>query len=428
MIIYANTISPRLQYVTSFLSRYYSHDFKLTSSQEEFVSSKEGRINYTSTRISADELLIVPAGLLEEKGIHAIEPAICPVGGSPALFINISDTGFDVFSAIFYLLSRYEEYLPHKLDDYGRYAHENSIAYRERFLQKPLINLWLKDLAGKVKTFTHVALQQPAFSYTPTYDIDIAWSYRRKGILRNAGGLLRSVWKRDWQSVKERVAVLSGRADDPFNSYDWMRSVHKEHQLEPVYFFHVGIRRNRYDKNIPASDPEMRRLIQKIASENDVGIHPSWQSGDESVLVVEEKKLLESITGRQITRSRQHYIRLNLPHTYRLLLANGITDDYSMGYGSINGFRASIGSSFYWYDLEKEEATTLLIHPFCFMEANSFYEQGYTPVQAFEEMIAYMQALQNTGGEMITIWHNDLLGEKFQEWRSVYAGFLARLR
>ena len=67
-----------------------------------------------------------------------------------------------------------------------------------------------------------------------------------------------------------------------------------------------------------------------------------------------------------------------------------MTDDYSMGYGSINGFRASVASSFYWYDLEKERQTNLRIHPFCFMDANSFYEQRQDPQQTFEELIHYL--------------------------------------
>ena len=45
----------------------------------------------------------------------------------------------------FFLLSRYEEYLPHSKDQYGLYAHENSIAYKEGFLHQPLINIWLED-------------------------------------------------------------------------------------------------------------------------------------------------------------------------------------------------------------------------------------------------------------------------------------------
>ena len=34
---------------------------------------------------------------------------------------------------------------------YGRYAHENSLAFKEGFLNQPLINLWLKDFKDALK-------------------------------------------------------------------------------------------------------------------------------------------------------------------------------------------------------------------------------------------------------------------------------------
>jgi hypothetical protein len=97
-----------------------------------------------------------------------------------------------------------------------------------------------------------------------------------------------------------------------------------------------------------------------------------------------------------------------------------------MGYGSINGFRASIASSFYWYDLEREERTSLLIHPFCFMDANSFFEQKYSPQQALEELMQYYNTIKNVDGTMITIWHNNILGSmpEFNGWKEVYEAFI----
>ena len=100
-----------------------------------------------------------------------------------------------------------------------------------------------------------------------------------------------------------------------------------------------------------------------------------------------------------------------------------------MGYGSINGFRASVASSFYWYDLEKEEQTNLLLHPFCFMEANSFFEQKYLPQRAYEEMMHYYNAVKAVNGTLITIWHNNFLGTypTFRGWRDVYEEFIRQV-
>src|SRR6185436_1570128 len=138
-----------------------------------------------------------------------------------------------------------------------------------------------------------------------------------------------------------------------------MDKLHDKNNLKPIYFFHVGNKKGRYDKNILPTHPAMQQLIKQHAGKYSLGIHPSWASGDEEDLLNEEIKTLESATGKKITSSRQHYIRFTLPHTFRRLIAAGITDDYSMGYGSINGFRASVASPFYWYDLKREKQTDL---------------------------------------------------------------------
>lgn len=131
------------------------------------------------------------------------------------------------------------------------------------------------------------------------------------------------------------------------------------------------------------------------------------------------------MTGIKISASRQHYIRFELPRTYRTLAEAGIREDYSMGYGSINGFRASVASPFYWYDLEREQTTALLLYPFCFMEANAFFEEGLSAMQALDEMYRYYHAVRKVNGLFITVWHNTFLGTDplYRGWREAYAQF-----
>ena len=112
--------------------------------------------------------------------------------------------------------------------------------------------------------------------------------------------------------------------------------------------------------------------------------------------------------------------------TVEYLIEAGIKEDFSIGYGSINGFRASVASSFYWYDLEKEKATDLLLHPFCYMEANSFYEQKFSAEQSFKEMMEYYDIVRSVNGTFISIWHNNFLGtdKLFKVWKEIYEKFI----
>lgn len=435
VLVYSETITPRLQYIAGFIGKEITGEpFQLTTDRFYFHDYSGPRINYSRERISDSELLINNYSLLFEDFVSQQEVSCFDANaclpakqGFKAFFKTGGDYPFDIFAAAFYLLSRYEEYLPHRKDRYGRYAHENSLAFREGFLQLPLVNIWIEDFKQTLKKkFSSLITHHASLIFQPTYDIDEAYAFRNKSIITATGSAVRSMLKGEWLLLKNRWEVLRGKSNDPYDAYEWMGKLHAKHNLQPLYFFHVAMEKGRYDKNISPLHPAMQDLIKQHAEKYPVGIHPSWKSGDDEELLQKEIRLLEKITGKKITASRQHYIRFTLPHTFRRLIAAGITNDYSMGYGGINGFRASAATPFYWYDLEKEVQTRLLLHPFCFMEANSFFEQQYLPQRAYEEMMHYYNAVKTTSGTFITIWHNNFLGSHplFSGWKEVYKEFV----
>ena len=411
MLIYAEQITPRLQYIAEVLFE----ELSFTSNTIQFYEAREPKINYSHKRFSEDEFLVQPYGLLTEAGLRTQRINLNSWDELKIFFPGKGEIPFDIFSAAFYLLSRYEEYLPHKKDMYGRFAHSESIAFKHNFLDIPLVNLWMEKF--------HLLLQQkfPAwkagekkFSFIPTYDIDIAYAERAD----LAGKLV--------QLIRQRKTKQNGQ--DLFDVYDWLDQLHESFHLSPLYFFLLAKRRSRYDKNLSPRSERLRKLIRRTAAKYSTGIHPSWSSYHDERSLSAEILALHLISGKDASASRQHYIQFTLPHTYRQLIDAGITDDYSMGYGSINGFRASCSSSFYWYDLLKEERTTLLLHPFCYMDANSHFEQKLSAEEAGKELQYYFNVVKKVKGQMITIFHNHFLTEEdhWLPWRKMYAAFLAQ--
>lgn len=404
-------------------------EFAITVDSEEFKNYNGVKINYSDSEI--DTVADGPAfniqgnSLLFDEIIIQQEIICFDTNGTKAFFrTHNSDFPFDIFAAAFFLITRYEEYLPHKKDMYGRYAHENSLAFKEGFLNLPLVNIWVRDFADSLKKKYPAFNPQPVnFKFEPTYDIDIAFSYKHKGFLRNVAGFLKS-------PSPERIRVLFGFQQDPFDSYGVIDELNQQHGLKPLYFFLVAGKNGRYDKNILPYKDIMWKLVLQHAKKYAIGLHPSWQSGDNPSLLKKEKLQLEGMSEVLITTSRQHYIRFNLPRTYNELIESGIKDEYSMGYASINGFRASVASSFFWYDLEKEEQTTLRIHPFCFMDANAYYEQKQTQQQTMAELMHYLSVCKEVNGTLVTIWHNNFLGtsREFAGWKEVYEQFIALAR
>lgn len=429
ILLYSTQISPRLSYIIDFFSKQINAEIVITSDVDLFKSSDAIKINYSAVPVTQQELWLQPHSLLFENNIQN-QKINCFLWNNLKVFFQTGgDIPFDIFAATFYLLSRYEEYLPHEKDMYGRYAHTNSLAYKEKFLHLPLINVWLqqfqKSLNQKFPAFT---IHHLPFTFLPTYDIDIAYAYRNHPFLKNTFGLVKDLGTANFNNYFQRFFSMIGLSGDPFNTYQWLDGLHTKYSLHPCYFFLLAEKRKGYDKNLSPHTNAMKGLIKSHDEKYNIGIHPSWQSGDDENILKKEISILKNITGKAVTISRQHYIRMTLPQTYRTLIENRINDDYSMGYGSINGFRASVASSFYWYDLEKEQQTSLEIFPFCFMEANSYFEQHYAAEQAAEELQQYHDVVKSVGGELITIFHNHFVTEQKEwlPWRNMYAEFLRK--
>jgi hypothetical protein len=430
LLIYSHTITQRLQYIVDFISReLFSAPMLLTTDKDQFTRFRGPRLNYSGADFSEEEFFIRAVPLLFEDTITPQSIDCFEVNYAKAFFPCSGDYPFDILAASFYLLSRYEEYLPHEKDQYGRYAHTNSLAFKEGFLHLPLVNIWLNDFKrALLQKFPSLVFKRNQFKFIPSYDIDIAYSYRHKGWRRNAGGFLRAVKNRQWSLVKERWDVLRNRRKDPFDSYEWLDALHLYCKVKPVYFFLVAGEQKGYDKNTPTSSRHFQQLIEYYAQVYKTGLHPSWQSSvaPGTTTLKEEKEWLEVIVDRPIEHSRQHYIKMELPDTFRRLLKTGLIKDYSMGYGTINGFRASVASSYNWFDLPANQPTALRLFPFCYMDANSYYEQKYNPQKAYEELVHYYTIVKKLNGMMVTIWHNHFLGtdKTFAGWREMYELFM----
>lgn len=388
-------------------------------------------IAYTEDPV-AGAFHIRPQGMLSASGIPPAPDVIDTPGQLPHFYPSIgADHHFDVFAASFYLLSRAEEYHGHPPDVFGRYHHIHSLAFRSGFLDIPLIDGWMAELREALsRRFPSVSFRVPGFEFRPTYDIDIAWAYRSRGVVRTLAGSFKSAIAGRFREVIRRLEVLQGRSPDPYDCYDRLDALHMGQDLHPRYFFLLALTLRGVDRNPDPRTKAIQTLVIRHAKHYPIGMHPSWRSEDDPKAFQDEKALLEGMIGGKVTSSRQHYLRFQLPDTYRRLISGGITDDHSMGYGTINGFRASVSRPFPWYDLSGEQETLLMVHPFCFMDATAFHELGFSPEDAYRQLEDYHAVTRAFGGCMTTIFHNSMLGTwpTYAGWYEMYVRFLGRVR
>lgn len=419
LIIYSEHITNRLQFIVTTL---FGEGTILTNDSKAFSSFEGKKINYSTNENLVSALWIKPVDLLFEKSIFNQDIECFLWNNLKVFYKTEGNIPFDFLAASFYLLTRYEEYSTDFIkDEYGNFHHENSVAWKEGFLHLPIIHLWLKEIE---KEFGIIS-RKNNFNMTATYDVDISFAYQNHPWSVKFGGLLKDlVYKRG--TFKERLQVLFGYKKDPYQIFSWLNDLHKKHNLQAIYFFLVAQHRSKFDKNPSLKKKQVKQFIQEISKKYAIGIHPSFQSNGSINKLKAEIKKLSAITDNRIIKSRQHYLQLQFPSTYKTLIQQGIQEDYTLGYGTQNGFRASYCYPFYWYDLENDTPTKLLLHPFCFMDANFIFEQKLQPQEALVEMKKYYETVKSVDGDLIFIMHNHFLAvqEQWKDWRKIYVEFL----
>jgi hypothetical protein len=411
ILIFSEEITPRIEYITQLIfTQILQVEVAFTSNSSDFKNSTLPKINYSFEKFG-DEFYIKPHKIMHCKAL--ITPTINSVwyNGEKYFFESSEDSilPFDPLAASFYLVTRHEEYLNTNRDKFNRYPVEKSILTKYNLLKKPVVNIWANLLAEKLKEkYPDLIFPKRKFEFLSTIDVDNAWAYKHKGFLRTSGALIKSVVKGNFSEFTSRLKVLVGKEKDPYNSYEYLDSVFKDNEEKVKFFFLLGDY-GRFDKNLSHRNKHYKKLIQNTKDKYDVGIHPSFASskkrGKKKVKL--EKKRLVKISANEILKSRQHFLRLNFPKTYRRLIKAGITEDYSMGYSAQPGFRAGICTPYYFYDLKKEKTTNLLIVPFQIMDGTFLHYLRLSPEDAFVEIENIMTEVKNVGGTFVSVWHNE---------------------
>jgi len=425
IIVYTNKITNRISYIFRLIFEdILQVEVKITSNEDEFNSFDGPKFSYGKNPLG-DELFFGADDILFERGIKYYNLSFLEYESLPAFFPvyhKNSIIPFDIFSASFYLVSRYEEYLPYKKDTYGRFSAQESIAYQHDFLSKPIVNIWAYHIAEIItRKFPGFKIPGHTYKFIPTIDIDAAWAYRQKGLFRTLGGFGNSLIHLDFEGIMERSKVVLGKQSDPFDTFDYIHSIHRKYNLSAIYFI-LFAEYGFNDKNIPVRSRKFQTLIKSLADYNQVGIHPSYNSNDYPKKLRKEIESLSSVLNRPITKSRQHFLKVLLPTTYRNLINLDVTDDYTMGFAAEPGFRAGICSSYKFYDLDLDAETKLNLHPFTFMEGTLKDYMGISADKALEVIKELIQEVKAVNGTFIPLWHNESLSDqkRWKGWRMVY--------
>jgi hypothetical protein len=426
--IYSPSVTPRIQYIFKWVCHSFLGAEPVFHTHIDEFSMQDGiKINYSTGPIHGS-IWIIPYGLLQETGVRNFTPFQLENENFKAIFPVKSGASlpFDPFSAAFYLVSRYEEYLPFEADRHGRFTAVNCFSMKHGLLTEPLIDQWMLKLVSLItESFQGAHIPPRTFVMKPTIDIDNAWAYLNKPFLRCIGSAGKDILSGRFKWISERLAVLSGKKADPFDTYSLLDKIHAENDMDPVWFFLLGDH-GPHDMNIHYRNPAFQALIKDIASRYQTGIHPSYASNTKEGLLEEEIHRLQFITGAPVINSRQHFLKLSFPGTLRKLSLAGISNDYSLGFHDQPGFRAGTCTPFPFYDLLEEKEHTLILHPFMVMDRTFSDYLKITPGEAWVATKSILDKVKNVKGTFISIFHNEVIDRKDPNvWFELYQRILS---
>lgn len=427
LLIYTHKITPRFSYIMKQLcTRILGMEVTFTTKVEDFIKHSGAKITYTKQPLQ-NEFFIRSNDLLFEQGINDLVINMGTWDGVPCFFNagERSTIPFDIFSASFYLLSRYEEYLPHVKDIHGRFPPTESISYQNGFLRSPVVDVWAFKFLEKLKErFPDLEYKQRAYNYTSIIDVTTSHCFAHRGLVRGLAGFMLDLGSFKFKRVFKRISVWFNQKKDPYDNYTYLIDLHRSLKVTSMFFFQFASY-STYDKNVSPNNNGFRFLIKNIADYSAVSLAASYSSFSDTELLKLEKKKLASVVNREVNHSRLRYNRVDIPETYRNLVEAEFSDDYTMGYTHEIGFRAGTCSPFYFYDINLEVQQPIRIHPF------AVHDYALINFKKEQEVLDEIQLLyhdvKRVNGNFITIFSNELIGsEKKVNWKKLYESVLKK--
>lgn len=388
---------------------------------EEFIAHEGPKISYGKHPLG-NEFFVQEQGLLREHGIESVEIQLKKWGTIPAFFPTNEKSAipFDIFAASFYLLSRYEEYLPHVKDAKGRFPASESLAFQHKFLELPIVDIW----AYKLKTVLQHSFPDLDFPFKQMelhtiISVQRPFAYSQKGFFRSFLCYFQDFVKGRLKNNFYRTQVLLGIRKDPFDTFTWIVNIAKRSSSKMTAFFLLGDN-EEYQDSLNTHRKSFQLLVKYVADYKEVGLLYSASSLTKFATLQEEVKRMENTINRNILSAKQSNYFVNLPENYRNLIELEIEKDFTMAYYDTPGFRAGTCTPFLFYDLDFEIKTPLILHPIA-LASTAMQNEKETAIEA--KIQELMQSVGRVNGIFSVVLSNEDFTSKDGNavWRKVFS-------
>ncbi|MDA3837566.1 MAG: polysaccharide deacetylase family protein [Candidatus Delongbacteria bacterium] len=331
--------------------------------------------------------------------------------GSDVLFIDKEHIrcGFDLVASIFFMLSRWEELAISERDYHGRFPGELSLAVKEKFLDRPIVNEYIELLISFIiELDPSVAVKDQESKITLTSDIDNFKKYSNFNIFKKLGGDLikRKSPKMFYRNFREFCMKFLLNTRDPYDTFEELFEL-AELTTEKLMFFIPTADKSTCDSGWFEKNKDIVTTAKFIKDNGgEIGLHYGYESLGSAEKIKAEKELLEKKLNIKVDSNRAHFLRFNVEYSFDSLQAAGFSKDYSLGYSKYAGFRCGTSYPFKAWNFKTRKPYDIEVHPLIVMDAtlSSHKEMSKTEIAAVVKK--YKQVIEAFGGNLILLLHN----------------------
>lgn len=335
---------------------------------------------------------------------------------------NNTRLNLDIFGSAFFLLSRYEEAITLKRDKHNRFPAKASIAYKAKFLDRPLVDEYTEILwAVMKKIWPNLKRKKRVAKTLISCDVDAPYSPATKhwniAVKLIVGDLLKR--KSIKLAIKTLLNAIASRLGnysfEYYDTFDWIMDINEKNGNKVTFFFISDHSGGKIDGDYSLKEPRIQALIQKIHHRgHKIGLHGSYNTYKDAKQITTETNILRhTIKTLNIKQNkmgcRQHFLRWKTPDTAIHLNNAGFDYDTSLSFADLPGFRCGTSHEYKMYDLNKRKALNLKQRPLVVMECsiidNHYMGLGYTQ-KAKNEFLKYKHRCQQFNGNFTLLWHN----------------------
>lgn len=419
ILVFTNKLNSRKQYCfKQVFNRILGIKVSFTTKIEAFISYEGMKFSYAAKALGS-ELFVEANGLLDEQGFGDFEIKLDFWKDVPCFFKASKESSipFDIFSASFYLLTRYEEYLPFVKDQAGGFPVEESTAYQEKFLKRPVVDLWAYQFLDVLKAkYPKVEFKNRQFSCCFHIAVHEAFAFRYKGLLRQLAGFANHVlsggFSQGWQRIKTQLRLM----EDPYNVYDDIVKFAQQETLQIKFYFQLSDF-SKDNRNINYHKSHYQRLIKSMGDYFETGLMPGLHAIKDNLIFKKEKKRWKEIANQDLKMVLIKKYPLAFPESYINFDKGFIKSDFSMGYQHTVGFRAGTCTPFLFYNLNAEETTALEITPYVL---NSEIFKFSSVERVTTQIKSIKKDIVEVNGDLNLIFENtDFTAENYPEIRKL---------